>query len=568
MRSFEKDTMTEAVVIPMFLKRYPNLARFRTYFYRHRLLIAVLFACMITASSMGIVLSYLMSRQLVAISGEALDGMVQFTLLILLTVTVHHVTWFFWDRLYALIGNRVAEEIRRDILQNLLNTRYLSVTGRPTGYYLERLNDDTTELSCFLQNVLGTLVDVLTNFAFLVIVIFQNWQCGLLFSAGLVVLYLLDLIKIRVELKHVEKVKLLREEMNSGLTEAIRGVRDIKTLGLKAEVVSRNAAISGRLARQNAKMKTEVTFWERVRTFAQWIIDSMLVLMAALWLFPAGKITAVIILIIFNYKGLVYDTVGYFSKLKGYYVQGDYKAGRVLEILDGGDREAFGSVTLRDRNVRLEVKHLSYSYGDLPLLRDVCLTLEPNTASLLTGDSGSGKSTLFSLLSRLNPAEDDRIFLNGHDVNTLTEESLVNLFSVVNQEPFLFRDTIWNNLRIVSPGAKDERIREACREANVVGEIMALPDGFDTLLTENGGNLSGGQRQRLAIARAILKGSPVILFDEPTSALDASNQASMLELLGRLKRDHTLFVIAHRLNDCSVFDHIYRIEDGRLTMER
>lgn len=552
----------------MFLKKYANLYRFRGYFFRRKRLVAALIVCMIASSSMGVVASYLLSLQLIAISNEVLSDMVKFALLTLGIILIHHIAWFFWDKLYAIIGNAVAEEIRRDIITSTLNTRYRKGIGRSTGYYGERLNDDTNEISCFLQNVTGTLVDVLTNFTFLLIVIVQNWQCGLVFSVGLVALYLLDLIRVRVELAHTTKVKQLNEEMNSRLTETIRGMREIKGLGIKDAVIRRNAEVSSRLARQNAKMKNDVTFWQRVRTFTQWLIDSILVLMCALWLFPAGETTAVIILIIFNYKGLVYDTVSYFSKMKGYYVQGDYKAGRILEILDDAEKDEFGSIRVESSSVRIEVRSLSYGYGEERLLRDVSFTLAPGTASILIGPSGSGKSTLFSLLTKLNPVEDGRIFINGVDINALDEESLAGLVSAVSQEPFLFNDTVMNNLRIVRTDAADEEVFAACRAANVYDEICALPAGFDTCLTENGENLSGGQRQRLAVARALLKGTSAILFDEPTSALDARNHSAMLNMLGRLKGSRTIFVIAHRVEDLSVFDNVFEIVDGRVVQVR
>jgi ABC-type multidrug transport system fused ATPase/permease subunit len=549
----------------MFIKKYAFLYKFRHYFARNRGLLALLVCCMLIASSMGVTASYLCSRQMIAITDVSIPDMVRFTLLILAVITIHHTMWFLWDKLSAIIGNRVARDIRRDILLSAMNTGYRAISENSTGYYLERLHDDTNEVSYFVQNVIGTLVDLFTNGAFLVIIYFQSWQCGLVFTICIFGLYLIDRVRIKVELSHTRKLKALSEALDSKTAEVIRGIRDIKGLGIKDEVIRQCDEISARLARQDAKMKNDVTLLTRVRTYSQWLIDALLVFMCAFWLFPAGKISVVILLIIFNYKGLMYETIGYFSLMKGYYVQGDFKAGRILQVIEGDRKDCFGSAAVPDAPGSVEVKNLSFSYGDTQLLHDVSFSLAPNTASVLLGASGSGKSTLFSLLMKLYDVSDNTIFINGADINTVSESSLFSHISIVNQEPFVFRDTVYNNLRIVKENATDAEIRAASKMAGIYDEIMAMKDGFDTVLADNGGNLSGGQKQRLSIARAILKDTPIILFDEPTSALDWANQTRFLNTVRELKNKKTLFVIAHKLDDLSAFDAVLEMKDGRCT---
>ena len=155
------------------------------------------------------------------------------------------------------------------------------------------------------------------------------------------------------------------------------------------------------------------------------------------------------------------------------------------------------------------------------------------------------------------------IFINGVDINEIDEASLTSHISIVNQDPFVFHETIYNNLRIVKPGAGDDEIHAARKKAGIYDEIMGMKDGFDTVLADNGGNLSGGQKQRLSIARAILKDTPIILFDEPTSALDRDNQTLFLNTIRELKNHKTLFVIAHKLDDLSMFDMALEMKDGR-----
>ena len=547
----------------MFLKKYPSLYRFRSYFARYNRQLMLLLFCMVTGSSMGVVLTYIQSRQLIAISEEAVPGMVRFTLLALAVGAIHHIAWYFWHRMAAMIGSSVARDIRQDIAKSALDMKLPALREHTLGYYLERLNEDADEVSYFVQNVTGTLVDMFTNAAFLVIIYLRCWQCGVVFTLGVAVLYGIDRIKIRVELEHTKKVKLLREAMDGKASEALRGAADVKMLGVKGEVLDRLGAISEQLALQEAKKKREVFFLERVRTYSQWLIDASLILVSAIWLFPAGKISVVILLIIYNYRGLMYETIGYFSQLKGYYVQGDFKAGRILEVTQNPQKEAYGAEQLSGENA-LEVRNLTFGYGDTPVLQDVSLSLRPCSATVLLGASGSGKSTLLSLMAHLHDVPEGCVYIGGQDTCFVSEESLHAHIAVVSQDPFLFEGSIRDNLAIVRPKASEKEIRDACRRANILGEIMAMPGGLDAMLTENGGNLSGGQKQRLAIARALLKDAPVLLFDEPTSALDPANQALLLDTIAALKRDRTLFVIAHKLGDLGVFDQILMMKDGRV----
>lgn len=548
----------------MFFKKYKNLRTLKPYFTKYKGLIIILIACMVVASSMGLIVAYLMSEQLFSISNELIESMVRFTILIIVGILIHHIAWFYWDKVATIIGNKIAYNLKFDIITNIINTKYKVIKNKPIGYYLERLNDDVEEVSFFVQNVAGTMVDVFTNISFLVVIYLLNWQCGIIFTIGLVVLYVIDLIKINVDLKNTKKTKVLIEEVNSRLTETVRGIKDIKGLGIKNEIEKINAFSNDKLCKQKTIMKISVTLLERVRTFTQWIIDSALVFACAFWLFPTGQIAVVSLLIIFNYKSLMYDTVGFFSKVKNYYVLGDFKASRILEITNNlKNKDSFGVFNIVNcYNNAVEIKNLSFSYDTKTVLQNVSLILPKNTASVLLGASGSGKSTLFSLICKLNECKNNQIFINGTDINSLNEVSLYDNVTIINQEPFIFNDTILNNLKIVKPNATNKEIETACKLANIHDEIIEMKDNYNTTLTENGTNLSGGQKQRLSIARAVLKNCSIMLFDEPTSALDKYNQNLFLKTITNLKKTKTIFIITHKLSSYEAFDQVFELKNG------
>ena len=551
----------------MFLKRFKNLCAFKPYYKKHTKLIVALLCVMLTASSAGVFMSYLLSEQLIGITSGIAKTAIQFTIYILGIVTIHHINWFLWSKFAYTLSKRVSKDIKKDIVSNLLDTKYSAIKKNGSGYYLERLNDDVDEISNFLGNVAGTLVDVFTNVGFLVIIYILSWQCGLFFTIGVALLFLIESIKVNVDLKNLELVKKSTEKANSEFNEIIHGIKDIKGFGIKSEINDKMGKSNSDLLEKVYRKNTKFELISRFATYTQWIIDSILVFMCMLWLLPTGQIEIVTLLLIFNYKSLMYDTVGFFSKLKGHYINGDYYSKRVLEITRSMDKEEYGEASNAITNGEITIKNLDFAYDDKKILDNINLQLKANTLNVLIGSSGSGKSTLFLLLSKLYDVEDGNIFFDNVDINNINEKSFRENVCIVNQEPFIFSDTIFNNIKIVKPEASFEEVENACKLANIHSEIDSLEEGYDTILTENGTNLSGGQKQRIEIARAILKDSKIMLFDEPTSTLDFENQEKLFSTLKELKQNKTIFVIAHKLNNYDCFDNVYELKGGKISVK-
>ena len=548
----------------MFLKRFKNLCAFKPYYKKHLKLIIALLSVMLIASSAGVFMSYLMSEQLIGITSGIAKTAIRFTIYILAVVTIHHINWFLWSKFAYTLSKKVSADIKKDIVSNLLNTKYSAIKENGSGYYLERLNDDVNEISTFVGNVAGTLVDVFTNFGFLVIIYILSWQCGLFFTIGVALLFMIESIKVNVDLKNLELVKKSTEKANSEFNEIIHGIKDIKGFGIKSEINNKMSKSNNDLLEKTYKKNTKFELISRIATYTQWVIDSVLVFISMLWLLPTGQIQIVTLLLIFNYKSLMYDTVGFFSKLKGYYVNGDYYAKRVLEIIDTPNKEEFGELTNTFNQGKITIKNLTFAYDGKKILDDINLELQPNSLNVLVGSSGSGKSTLFLLLSKLYEVDNGMIYYDDIDINEIDEKSFRENVCIVNQEPFIFSDTILNNIKIVKPNATLEEIEKACKLANIHEEIISFENEYNTILTENGTNLSGGQKQRIEIARAILKNSKIILLDEPTSALDTENQTKLFKTLTELKQHKTIFVIAHKLNNYDCFDNVYELKNGKI----
>lgn len=549
----------------MFFKRYKNLRKFKKYFLTYKNTIKILIIVMFLASSLGMLLPYLISKRIIGITNINSNIVLSYSVLIILTILFHHIFWYLWEKIGSILTNKVSIDIRKDITRKFIDTKYLYIKNKTSGYYLERINDDVLEVSSFLSNVLGTLVDTLTNFSFLVLIYFLNYKCGILFTVGIVYLYIIDLIKIKKDMKYTEIIKQLNEKFNSKVNENIKGIKDIKALGIKNIACNDTNIISEELSNIQIKKDSSYALFSRIKTFSQYFIETLLIIYSVLYLIPNNEMTVVILLTITNYIGFMYDLVGYFAKMKDYFIKGDYKAARILEIIDNDNLEKFGLKNNIKGESSIIIKDLSYSYEeDNMVLKDINLSIKSNSATVIIGNSGSGKSTLFSLISKLLNTNNNSIFINGNDINSLSEKCLRSNMCIINQEPFLLNDSIINNIKIVKPTSTLEEIYKACKKANIHNEIKAFKNGYDTIINENGSNLSGGQKQRIMIARAILKDNKILLFDEPTSSLDKENQELFLKTIKTLKKKKIILVIAHKLSSYDEFDNIYEIKNGNM----
>ena len=222
-----------------------------------------------------------------------------------------------------------------------------------------------------------------------------------------------------------------------------------------------------------------------------------------------------------------------------------------------------GSNTLDKYDICFE--HVNFAYDQIPVLKDVSFCVPEGTTAALVGLSGSGKTTIINLVSRFWDIEKGTISIGGKEIKTLSYENLLKNISFVFQDVFLFNDTVLNNIRIGSPEASLEAVYEASRKAGCHEFIIQLEKGYDTVIGEAGSRLSGGEKQRIAIARALIKDSPIILLDEMTANVDVENEAKIQSALQELLKNKTVIMIAHKLSTIQEVDQILVIEDGRVS---
>lgn len=240
-------------------------------------------------------------------------------------------------------------------------------------------------------------------------------------------------------------------------------------------------------------------------------------------------------------------------------------ANRMMEIYD--TPVASGKETFEPKGHNIEFHHVSFAYDLQDVLKDVSFTAKEGEVTALVGPSGSGKSTCAKLAARLFDVQKGKITVGGVDINEVDPEVLLSDYSMVFQDVVLFDDSIKENIRLGKRNATDEEVYQAAKAANCDEFVQKLPNGYDTLIGENGAKLSGGERQRISIARALLKDAPIILLDEATASLDVENETKIQEALSKLLAKKTVLVIAHRMRTVQSADKIIVLEDGKVKEE-
>jgi len=234
------------------------------------------------------------------------------------------------------------------------------------------------------------------------------------------------------------------------------------------------------------------------------------------------------------------------------------------EMPDNGKEKLPDASSLSGNEAAIEYDDVTFGYTEKDVLKHVSFKVNSGEMCALVGPSGGGKSTIASLLARFWDIGDGKILVNGKDIRNVPMGDLMDHISMVFQRVYLFQDTIYNNISMARPDASKEEVYEAARKARCYDFIMALPDGFDTVIGEGGASLSGGEKQRISIARCILKDAPIVILDEATASVDADNERAIQEAISELCRNKTLLVIAHRLKTIKDADQILVVSDGNI----
>lgn len=352
--------------------------------------------------------------------------------------------------------------------------------------------------------------------------------------------------------------------------ELIRGSRDIKMLNAKEGYIDKlNINIKEQNDRHIEMRNVEIKY-----NFIIGILSSIfefILIILLVYLININKITIALALALHSYRFRVIDTfMGDISKLLEQTNSFNISCERVFSILSNKtfEKESFGKQHISNINGNFEFKDVYFGYNkDNKVLKGLNLKIDSNSTIGFIGKSGVGKTTIFNLLCKMYNIDSGSILIDGININDLDEEAIRGNITIISQSPYIFNMSIKDNLKLVKKDITDEEVKEACTIACLDEFVEQLPDKYDTIVGEGGVMLSGGQRQRLAIARAFVQKTKIILFDEATSALDNDTQSKIQRAIDNLKDEYTILIIAHRLSTIINCDKIMLMDDGKIVDE-
>lgn len=495
-------------------------------------------------------------------------------------------TGLIWRVLFIIIGSIIANFVLsylRAVLQESIGYEVASqqrihlgdVLKRvPLGYFSQNSVGDilagvTTELSTLeLQGM--KMVDVIINgyAKFIAIVL-----CFVYFSPIAAVISIVGVILSAIALngisRHSEKTASAThnamEDMSGATIEYIRGLSIVKSFGQEGASIQSFRSASKDLKDIHIKVEKGYTPFNCLHLFFLKLASMGIVFVCA-WQALEGQMSLAYFLMFVLFSFVIFGSVENINDAAHTLGLID-SAMNKLESLESAEYIDQDGKDIIPTSYDIAFQDVSFGYDKRIVLHNMNFKIPQNTTTAIVGPSGSGKSTLCSLIARFYDVNDGAITLGGTDIREFTCDSLLKNISMVFQNVYLFRDTIRNNIKFGSPNATEEQIVAAAKKARCHSFIMALPDGYDTMIGEGGSSLSGGEKQRISIARAMLKDAPVVILDEATASIDPENEHLIQEALSALTHGKTIITIAHRLATIENADQILVIDGGTIAQK-
>ncbi len=460
-------------------------------------------------------------------------------------------------------GYGTTADKRMEIAEHM---RYL-----PMGYFnknsLGMITSVTTNTMENLSDVGTRVIMLVTEGIFVTCVVtlmmfFFDWRIGILIVFGLCLYFLINVMmqnasqvcsakKVHSDAALVEKI-----------LEYIKGIAEVKSYHLSGKYSPKLEAAIDENTKANTLLEFVLIPYMTAQNFMAKIIGVGMAL-TSIYFYTHDTMSLLncIMLLICS-----------FIMMEGLEKAGNYSA--LLRVVDLSVKQATEILNMPAMDIDgidtppssfdLSTEHISFSYGEKKIINDVTITIPQNTTTAIVGPSGGGKTTLCHLLARFWDVDSGAVILGGRNVKEYSMDSLMQNFSFVFQNVYLFKDTIANNIRFGQPDAPMEAVIAAAKKAKCHDFIMDLPNGYDTVIGESGGSLSGGERQRLSIARGIMKDAPIIILDEATANVDPENEQDLLSAINELIKEKTIIMIAHRLKTVQNADQILVVDHGKI----
>ena len=479
-------------------------------------------------------------------------------------VIVHYLC----DRLQSAAGYMIFTDKRMELGGHLRKLPMGYFTSGNIGKISSVLSTDMVFIEEIAMSTLGNMMSyMLSALILLVFMFFLDWRLGLAAAAVTLLACFTAKGMNKVSLKEAA----CRQDQSEHLTDAVlsfaEGISVIKSYNLIGE---KSEELTGNFRRSrdtSTAFERKMTPWTRGLNIL-YAVGIAAIFALSVWLQQSGSLSLPYLL------GVLLFVFDLFSPLKALYGEAsrltvmNAALDRIEAVLNETELPDKGTAHIPNESSgspEICFDNVTFAYQDKEVLHNISFSMQKNTMTALVGPSGGGKSTIANLLARLWDVKSGKVTIRSTDIRDVPLAELMEQISMVFQRVYLFQDTIYNNISMGNPDAPEEEVYEAAKKARCYDFIMALPDGFQTVIGEGGATLSGGEKQRISIARCILKDAPIVILDEATASVDTDNESYIQEAINELVKGKTLLVIAHRLNTIRQADQILVISDGRIS---
>lgn len=490
--------------------------------------------------------------------------------LVILVVELSRSTSNYFLRLFSqIIYRETFTKIQSDLGKEMLKLETKTIDDNSSGVFIQRLTNDTSKIADIFNVLNMYLGNVITDIGIFVAVFIINKIAFLYLMVMIIIIYFVEKKRVQIFNEKDKSFRKKNEYVSGFVGELVRGIRDIKMLNAEKSFMKElNTKVIDLNQERYAMSKTDRNYGYIRNTLIDFFDTGMIFLLVGLIAKTNLPIASAIV--IHNYTNRVTSIVNYVSILMEKVKDFNLSSSRIFSIIKSPEfpKEKFGKKHLESVKGNFEFKNVNFSYKEgKEVLDNLSFKVKSKETVAFVGKSGSGKSTIFNLLCKMYDIKEGEITIDGVNIQELDKESIRGNITIINQSPYIFNMSIRDNLRLVKEDLTEEEMIEACRLACLEEFINVLPDKYDTMVGEGGLTLSGGQRQRLAIARALVQKTEIILFDEATSALDNETQAKIQQAIQNLQKDYTILIVAHRLSTVVNSDRILFLNDGKIEAE-
>ena len=518
----------------------------------------------------NIIVPILTAQQIVYLTNNQFYQLILSTLLIFAILFLNTIKIVVIQKNTSKYFRGVSKSIQNQLGSEMLKLKQKEIDNSSSGALIKRLTDDVSQMSHVFTIGEGYLTAILSKIGIFITIFIINKIIFLYYVCCSAILIWIDLNGLKKYTKKNIEYKECEDEVSSLTGELVRGIKDIKMLNSEKSFMQIfNQKIDGMSNKLYQVRDITIHYDAIINTLNDFFVIGLIFLL--IFLIQNNQMETAIAVVLFTYRSEVLENIiDSISNLLTLVKNFNLSCSRVFEIIDNQkyEKEKFGNQHINKINGNFEFKNVSFGYSfDHLILNHLNLKVHANEKVGFVGKSGAGKTTIFNLLCKMYDNYEGDIFIDNYNIKNLDKDSIRGNITIVQQNPYIFNMSIRDNLKLVKKDLTEEEMIYALKLACLNDFILTLPKQYDTVVGEGGIMLSGGQKQRLAIARAFIQKTEIILFDEATSALDNETQTEIKKAIDNLSKDYTILIIAHRLSTVLDCDRILFLEEGKITCQ-